>query len=410
MIEVDQHQRHRMIVARARQHAGQELVEAAPVGETRQLVVARLQVRALGAVALLAHLAQRALGVERDHERGGLLFRAIEHQARAQLVEALVRGQRLGPFAAGLVRLRLQAEQLVQVHVAAAAVGREPAALQRLQRQVRLVRMQMRARTVAGEEHQRVRRRVVHQRLRLVERRMRRGEVAQHDVRDGQVIERVADLHPLFLLAPGLQRGHHQLDGALGARAPRGLVDPFVVFLQRPAPERERQVGAQPQHDGLGLEAARRAQAFLEDLHGLGQPPDVVEHDAQRVGDAHLQDRILGGARQHDGLAGDLERARRHAAADRDHAQRVERERLPAHRAVDPEMRQRLVGHGLGFLELLEQRVRARQWRQRPHQPVAVALVAHPLDRGQQRGQCRRAALLRHLVQRAKVVVQQILL
>ena len=124
------------------------------------------------------------------------------------------------------------------------------------------------------------------------------------------------------------QRGLHQLDRALGARAPVGLGGVLVVLLQRPAAQRQRQVGAQAQHHGLALEAARGAQAFLEDLHGLGQPADVVEHDAQRVGDAHLQDRILGGARQHHGLAGDLQRARGHAAADGDHAQRVQREGL----------------------------------------------------------------------------------
>ena len=247
--------------------------------------------------------------------------------------------------------------------------------------------MQVRAGAHAAEEHHRVRRLYVHQRLRLVQRRVRGGQVAQHDVRDRQVVERPADLRPLLLFAPGLQRRLHQVDRALGARTPDRFRQPFVVLLQRPASERERQVGAQAQHHRLGREAARGAQALLEDLHGLGQPANVVEHDAQRVRDAHLQDRILGGARQHHGLAGHLERARGHAAADRDHAQRVEGERLSPYRAVDTEVRERFVGRRFGFREFLAQRIATRQRRERPDEPLAIAVAAHPLDRRAECGQ-----------------------
>ena len=99
VVEVDQHQRHRMLVAGARQHAGQELVEAAPVGQAGELVVARLEVRALGAVALLADLAQRALGAERHHQRGGLLLGG----GRARAASA-VRGSACAPRAPPAIR------------------------------------------------------------------------------------------------------------------------------------------------------------------------------------------------------------------------------------------------------------------------------------------------------------------
>ncbi len=398
-----------MLVADARQHAGEELVEAPPVGQARELVVARFQVRTLGTVALLAHLAQRALGVERHRQGGRLVLGAFEHETRPQLVEALVGRERLAPLAARLVRQRHQAVQLVHVDVAAAAVGRRAAPLDRLQGQQGFVGMQVRTRSHATEEHHRVRRRRVHQRLGLVERGMGCGQVAQHDVGDRQVVEGAADVDPLLLLAPRLEGVLHQLDGALGAGPPFGLGRALVVILQCPAAQRERQVGTQAQYHGLALEAARRPQPFVEDLHRFGQPADVVEHDAQRVGDAYLQDGIFGRARQHHGLAGHLQRPRRQAAADRGDAQRVEREGLAAHRAADPEVGQRFVGGRLGLLELLAQREGARQGRERPHQAVAVAFAAHPLHRGQQGGQRARASLLGHTVERAQVVVQQVL-
>ncbi len=269
--------------------------------------------------------------------------------------------------------------------------------------------MQVRAGADAAEEHHRMRGRGVHQRLGLVQRRVRRRQVAEHDVGDRQVIQGAADLGPLLLLAPHLERVRHQLDRALGAGSPGGLRRTLVVVLQRPAAQRERQIRTQAQHHGLAQEAARGTQPLLEDLDGLRQAADVVEHDAQAVGDAHLQDRILGRARQHHGLASRLQRTRRHAAADRNDAQRVQREGLAMHRPLDAEVGQCFVGGCFGLFEFLAQRERTRQRRQRPRQPVTVAFAAHPIHRGLQRDQPRRAAFLGHTVESAQVVVQLVL-